>query len=80
MAHDDDHQPGPLGAYLGRIDRYPLLSPDEEHELAVRWQRDRDGEAGRRLVTSNLRFVVKIAFEYRTYGVRLLDLIQEGNL
>ena len=78
--HTDDTQPGPLGAYLSRIDRYPLLTPEEEQELARRWRNHRDPEAGRRLVISNLRFVVKIAFEYRSYGVRLLDLIQEGNV
>jgi RNA polymerase sigma-32 factor len=78
--HSDDTQPGPLGAYLSRIDRYPLLTPEEEQALARRWRDRRDPEAGRRLVTSNLRFVVKIAFEYRSYGVRLLDLIQEGNV
>jgi RNA polymerase sigma-32 factor len=70
----------PLSAYLRRIDRYPLLSPGEEARLAEEWQSTRDPEIGRRLVLGNLRFVVKIAFEYRTYGVRLLDLIQEGNL
>jgi RNA polymerase sigma-32 factor len=82
MSHTraEDSQPGPLGAYLSRIDRYPLLTPEEEHELAERWRNHHDATAGRRLVTANLRFVVKIAFEYRTYGVRLLDLIQEGNL
>src|SRR4029077_3710564 len=56
------------------------LTPDEEHRLALRWRRFGDQEAARRLVTGNLRFVVKIACEYRTYGVRLLDLIQEGNV
>jgi RNA polymerase sigma-32 factor len=71
---------GPLSGYLRRIDRYPLLHPDEEAELARRWKATRDPKAGSLLVLSNLRFVVKIAFEYRTYGVRLLDLIQEGNL
>lgn len=75
-----ERQAGPLAAYLHRIDRYPLLLPEEEAELARRWKATRDPEAGRRLVLSNLRFVVKLAFEYRTYGVRLLDLIQEGNL
>jgi len=75
-----DNQIGPLGAYLHRIDQYALLTPDEEHALAVRWRREHDPEAAARLVTANLRFVVKIAFEYRTYGMRLLDLIQEGNL
>jgi RNA polymerase sigma-32 factor len=76
----EDGQKGPLTAYLNRIDQYSLLTPAEEQQLALRWRTDRDREAAERLVTGNLRFVVKIAFEYRTYGVRLLDLIQEGNL
>src|SRR3954467_13439352 len=76
----EDGRQGPLSAYLNRIDQYSLLTPDEERRLALRWRRFRDHESAERLVTGNLRFVVKIAFEYRTYGVRLLDLIQEGNL
>lgn len=75
-----DGQSGSLGAYLHRIDHYALLTPDEEHRLAVRWHAQHDREAAAHLVTANLRFVVKIAFEYRPYGMRLLDLIQEGNL
>jgi RNA polymerase sigma-32 factor len=71
---------GPLSSYLRRIDRYPLLSPEQEMRLAQRWKQSRDPEAARRLTLSNLRFVVKVAFEYRTYGVRVLDLIQEGNV
>jgi RNA polymerase sigma-32 factor len=71
---------GPLSAYLNRIDQHPLLTPEEERRLALRWKRFRDQRAATQLVLGNLRFVVKIAFEYRTYGVRLLDLIQEGNL
>lgn len=71
---------GPLSAYLNRIDQYALLSPEEERRLAQRWRRFGDQSAAARLATGNLRFVVKIAFEYRTYGMRLLDLIQEGNL
>jgi RNA polymerase sigma-32 factor len=71
---------GPLGGYLHRIDQIALLTPDEEVALARRWFEERDPDAARRLVLANLRFVVKIAFEYRTYGVKLLDLIQEGNL
>jgi RNA polymerase sigma-32 factor len=70
----------PISSYLRNIDRYPILSQEEEARLALRWQNNREQEAGRRLVLCNLRFVVKIAFEYRTYGVRMLDLIQEGNL
>jgi RNA polymerase sigma-32 factor len=79
-AQFDEGRQGPLSAYLNRIDQYGLLTPDEERRLALRWRRFRDPDAADRLVTGNLRFVVKIAFEYRTYGVRLLDLIQEGNL
>jgi RNA polymerase sigma-32 factor len=79
-AQTDDGRQGPLSAYLNRIDQYNLLTPDEERGLALRWRRFQDPHAAERLVTGNLRFVVKIAFEYRTYGVRLLDLIQEGNL
>ena len=76
----EDGRQGPLSAYLNRIDQYNLLTPEEERRLALRWRRFRDHDAAERLATGNLRFVVKIAFEYRTYGVRLLDLIQEGNL
>jgi RNA polymerase sigma-32 factor len=76
----DDGGSGPLGAYLNHIDRYGLLTPEEEQRLARRWRRSHEPEAARLLVLGNLRFVVKIAFEYRTYGLRLLDLIQEGNL
>jgi RNA polymerase sigma-32 factor len=71
---------GPLSAYLNRIDQHPLLTPEEERRLALRWKRFRDQRSATQLTLGNLRFVVKIAFEYRTYGVRLLDLIQEGNL
>jgi RNA polymerase sigma-32 factor len=78
--HSVNAEEGPLGAYLNRIDQYRLLSPDEERDLARRWKHFGDQRAARGLVLGNLRFVVKIAFEYRTYGLRLLDLIQEGNL
>jgi RNA polymerase sigma-32 factor len=76
----EEGSPDPLSAYLNRIDEYRLLTPDEERDLARRWRRFGDQRSASRLVLGNLRFVVKIAFEYRTYGLRLLDLIQEGNL
>lgn len=69
-----------LEFYLTRINQFPLLTPEEEFQLAVRNRKHNDIEAAQRLVTSNLRFVVKVAFEYRFYGMKLLDLIQEGNL
>lgn len=69
-----------LEAYLVQINKFPLLSPAEEFEYAVRYYKDKDIEAAHKLITSNLRFVVKVAFEYKAYGVKLLDLIQEGNI
>lgn len=70
----------PMAAYLAEVRRYPLLSREEEHELAVRWFEHQDVDAARRLVTSNLRLVVKIAHEYRRTYNQLLDLVQEGNV
>jgi RNA polymerase sigma-32 factor len=70
----------PLAADMGEVRRHPLLTREEEHELAVRWVEQGDREAGRKLVTSNLRLVVKIAHEYRRAYQNLLDLVQEGNV
>lgn len=66
--------------YMAQVNRFELLSAEEEFELATRFRRDGDLEAAHRLVCANLRFVVKIALEYRGYGLRLLDLVQEGNI
>jgi len=66
--------------YLGEIRRFPVLSPEEEYNLAVKLYEEKDLEAAHTLITSNLRFVVKIAGEYRAYGMKMLDLIQEGNV
>lgn len=70
----------PLQLYIQDIRKYPLLSREDEHELAVKFLQTGDVEAARRLVTSNLRLVVKIAHEYRRAHRNLLDLIQEGNV
>ncbi len=69
-----------LELYISQINQFSLLTPEEEFKLAVRYKKENDMEAAEKLVTSNLRFVVKIAHEYRNYGVKLLDLIQEGNV
>lgn len=69
-----------LTLYLQEIKRFPVLDADEEHRLAVRLYDDKDLEAAHTLITSNLRFVVKIAAEYRSYNMKMLDLIQEGNI
>jgi RNA polymerase sigma-32 factor len=69
-----------LSLYLREINRFPLLQPAEEYDLAVRYRKYGDLEAAHKLVVSNLRFVVKIASEYSGYRMRKMDLIQEGNL
>jgi RNA polymerase sigma-32 factor len=66
--------------YMVQVNRFDLLSAEEEYELAVRHLEQGDMSAAHRLVCANLRFVVKIANEYRGYGLRLLDLVQEGNV
>ncbi|MCY1014273.1 RNA polymerase factor sigma-32 [Pyxidicoccus sp. MSG2] len=70
---------GSLAMYLSEINHYSLLTVEEEQELARRFIKG-DLAAGHRLVTSNLRFVVKVAYEYRSYGIKMSDLIQEGNI
>jgi RNA polymerase sigma-32 factor len=70
----------PVAAYMAEVRQYPLLGRDDEYELAVRWVEQGDLEAARKLVTSNLRLVVKIAHQYRRAYHNLLDLVQEGNV
>jgi len=69
-----------LEIFLAEINRFPLLSVEEEQQLARRFRSEEDTRAAHRLVTANLRFVVKVAYEYRSYGFRMADLIQEGNI
>ncbi len=70
----------PLQRYLTEIRRYPLLSREEEHEIAVRYKEAGDVKAAYRLVTANLRLVVLIAREYQRAFRQMIDLIQEGNI
>jgi RNA polymerase sigma-32 factor len=72
--------PSTLDLYITEINRFALLTPDEEFKLAVRLKKYTDMNAAETLIVSNLRFVVKIAHEYRNYGFKLADLIQEGNI
>ncbi len=69
-----------MSLYLSEINRFPLLSADEERNLALRFREEGDLQAAQALITANLRFVVKVAGEYRSYGMKMLDLIQEGNI
>ena len=69
-----------IDAYMRQIKEHPLLDPVEEQRLARAHRDDGDLAAAHKLVVSNLRFVVKIAHEYRHYGLKMLDLVQEGNV
>ena len=69
-----------LDIYIAEINRFPILKAEEEFKLAVQWKKENSMEAAEKLVVSNLRFVVKIAHEYKSYRVKLTDLIQEGNI
>ena len=74
---------GPIGsfdAYVDAVSRIPVLSREDESELATRFRRDDDLDAARQLVLSHLRFVVHIARGYHGYGLPLGDLVQEGNV
>ena len=69
-----------LSRYMAEVRKFPLLSIAEERELGRRVYENGDREAAQKLITANLRFVVKIAHEYRHYGLSQIDLIQEGNI
>ncbi|APR84962.1 RNA polymerase sigma factor RpoH [Minicystis rosea] len=70
----------PLQAYLREVQRHPLLSPDDEKRLTEHYVKTQDVRTAARLVTSNLRLVVKLAYEYRRAYKNIMDLIQEGNI
>jgi RNA polymerase sigma-32 factor len=69
-----------LASYLAEVRRYPIMSAEEERAVAVRYVETGDREAAQKLVTSNLRLVIKIAFQYHRQWANVLDLIQEGNV
>jgi RNA polymerase sigma-32 factor len=70
----------PLSAYLREVQKHPLLSPEETQRLAEKFVATQDSDSAARLVTANLRLVVKIAYEYRRAYKNIMDLIQEGNI
>ena len=69
-----------LSVFMREMEKHPLLSKEEEYTLAVRYHENGDLEAANKLVVSNLRFVVKIASEYGSYGFPMMDLVQEGSI
>ena len=69
-----------LETYMREVQRHPLLSPEDEHRLAVEYTKTGSVDLAARLVTANLRLVVKIAYEYRRAYRNIMDLVQEGNI
>ena len=69
-----------LSRYLSEIRKFPLLSLEDEYMFAKRWREHEDPEAARRLVTSHLRLVAKIAMGYRGYGLPVSEIVSEGNV
>src|SRR5471030_2251371 len=69
-----------LSRYLSEIRKFPLLTPEEEYMFAKRLKEHGDAEAARRLVTSHLRLVAKIAMGYRGYGLPIAEIVSEGNV
>ena len=71
---------GGLSRYLSEIRKFPLLQPEEEYMAAKAWREHEDPEAARKLVTSHLRLVAKIAMGYRGYGLPVSEIVAEGNV
>jgi RNA polymerase sigma-32 factor len=72
--------PDALDLYVAQIKQFEVLTREEEYQLATAYRQHGDLKAAHRLICANLRFVVKIAHEYRGYGLKILDLVQEGNI
>ena len=70
----------PLSLYLSEVRKYPLLTKEQEFEIAKKYYETKDPRLAHTLVKSNLRFVVKVAAEYAKFSSRLIDVIQEGNV
>ncbi len=71
---------GDLDSYIQAAQTVPMLSAEEEYSLAMSLKQNSDMEAAQRLVLSHLRFVIRIARDYKNYGLQMADLIQEGNI
>jgi RNA polymerase sigma-32 factor len=71
---------GGLSRYLTEIRKFPLLAPEEEYMAAKAWREHEDPDAARKLVTSHLRLVAKIAMGYRGYGLPVSEIVAEGNV
>ena len=69
-----------ISAYIRKIQKFPILSHEDESRLATEWIKSRSNKAAHALINSHLRLVVKIAMKFRGYGLQLSELVSEGNL
>ena len=69
-----------LEQYINNINKFPILSPENEYDLAIKWKDNKDLNAAKILVASHLRLVVSIAYNFKNYGIPVSDLISSGNL
>jgi RNA polymerase sigma-32 factor len=69
-----------LAKYINEIQKFPMLSAEQEYEYASKWARDHDSKAAEKLVASHLRLVVSVAYDFKNYGLPVSDLIASGNM
>ena len=69
-----------LNKYIAEIQKFPILSAEQEYEYATKWVRDHDNIAAEKLVASHLRLVVSVAYDFKNYGLPVSDLIASGNM
>lgn len=69
-----------LAKYISEIQKFPILSAEQEYEYASKWVREHDNIAAEKLVASHLRLVVSVAYDFRNYGLPVSDLIASGNM
>ncbi len=69
-----------LAQYIQSIQKYPILSAEQEYEYASQWVKNKDSVAAEKLVASHLRLVVSVAYDFKNYGVPVADLIASGNM
>lgn len=69
-----------LAKYINEIQKFPILSAEQEYEYASKWVHERDNAAAEKLVASHLRLVVSVAYDFKNYGLPVSDLIASGNM
>ena len=69
-----------LAQYIQSIQKYPILTAEQEYEYATQWTKNQDSIAAEKLVASHLRLVVSVAYDFKNYGVPVADLIASGNM